>query len=133
MARLQRRLLELSKLVPSKLRPFCWYVYPQAAMSADGRCALNSKPDHYGRSTPRSQIDVTAGNIRTPIILQRQEIDLIRRRDFGCHHELLSGSMHFNQLDSTIAESTSAKLRGGGGGGGYGYTGENRKCGEEGG
>jgi len=67
-----RSLLELSKLLPVELCALLWDVDPEAAMSADGGCAFNRKPDSYGRIALGGQVDVPSSDIRAPVILERE-------------------------------------------------------------
>ncbi len=67
-----RSLLKLSKLLPVELCALLWDVDPEAAMSADGGCPFNRKPDNYGRITLGGQVDVPSSDIRAPIILERE-------------------------------------------------------------
>ena len=67
-----RYLLELSKLLPVELCALLCDVDPEAAMSADGGCAFNRKPDSYGRIALGGQVDVPSSDIRAPVILERE-------------------------------------------------------------
>lgn len=54
-------------------------------MTADARRALDGKTDGYGVVRFRREVDVLAWHIRRAIIVQREEVDLVRHHGFGDH------------------------------------------------
>ena len=49
-----------------------WDVDPETAMSADGGCPFNRKPDNDWRRGLGGQVDVPSSDIRAPVILERE-------------------------------------------------------------
>ena len=92
-------ILELAKLVSSKLGSLLGDVDPQAAMSADAGCALDCEPDRHGVVGLGGEVDVLAGDLGRAVVVEGQQVDLVGNHCWGYHGEGGKGRLLATNLE----------------------------------
>ena len=70
-------LLVLMVVLPAELLAFGGNVHPKTTLSTDGACTLDLEPDLVVWVRAGRKIDVFSSDVRSPVILQWDQIDIL--------------------------------------------------------